>query len=106
MLTLAERLTRLRGERSLTQTQLARLSGVRQGMISRIETGQSQSVKAVGKIAAALNVSVSWLQFGVLAPSDDGQRLVEIFELLGAADRARLLAIAEALEKISRKGLT
>jgi transcriptional regulator with XRE-family HTH domain len=58
MVTIGSRLRRLRQERSITQSQLAKLIGVRQSHISKIENNRSSvSIETLEKIANALGVS-------------------------------------------------
>lgn len=58
MVTIGSRLRRLRQEKSLTQSQLAKLIGVRQSHISKIENNRSSvSIGTLEKIANALGVS-------------------------------------------------
>jgi len=48
-------LIKARNERNLTQKQLAKICGIRQSNLSRIETGaESPSVRTLGKIARGL----------------------------------------------------
>ncbi|WP_456900604.1 helix-turn-helix domain-containing protein [Ewingella americana] len=44
-----------------SQSELARLSGVNQSIISKILTGKNETSKFSGKIAAALGISADWL---------------------------------------------
>lgn len=58
MVAIGVRLRRLRQEKSLTQSQLAKLTGVRQSHISKIENNRSSvSIETLEKIANALGVS-------------------------------------------------
>jgi transcriptional regulator with XRE-family HTH domain len=60
--TLAMRLKRLRGARSLTQEQLAKRSGVSHGYLARLEVGMHDpSLSALAKLAKALGVPVTTL---------------------------------------------
>jgi len=71
---LPERLVYLRNERrSLTQSQLAKMSGVSQSTIAQIERGlKDPSISTLKKIAAALDVHVA-----VLFASDE----VHVFDM-------------------------
>lgn len=58
---------RIRSEREaqrMSQAKLAALSGVKQQMISKLETGESASTGNVVGLARALNVNPWWLQSG------------------------------------------
>lgn len=58
----ARRLRSWRKERGITQSQLARLCGIEQGVLSKYENGyRSMSPKARKALAAALDVSDAWL---------------------------------------------
>ena len=61
--TIGKRIKALRRKRGLTQEELARRAGMRQGMISRIESGQADEVETSTLIALAkgLEVSTDWL---------------------------------------------
>jgi transcriptional regulator with XRE-family HTH domain len=60
--TLAMRLKRLRGARSLTQEQLAKRSGVSHGYLARLEVGMHDpSLSTLAKLAKALGVPVTTL---------------------------------------------
>jgi transcriptional regulator with XRE-family HTH domain len=60
-----------RQRRKLTQLQLARLSGIAQGMISKLENGQIAEPRfsTVMSLARALNLEPSALQFTAPAAS-------------------------------------
>ena len=62
--TVAERLTRLRKARGMTQEELAKKAGVTRHLISHIETGRVERPKDMDKIARALGVSPALVQFG------------------------------------------
>lgn len=62
MKTLCERLQRAMTEAGITtQSDLARLSGVNQSIISKILAGKNETSKYSGRLAAALGVSADWL---------------------------------------------
>ncbi len=98
-----ERLQSRRIELGFSQRELAKLSGVDNGLISRIEAGESRSPTAetVGRLARALGVSSAFLLEGkeesgrVVRPSDP-------LELL----RRSLMAPAPAplVEAIAKRG--
>lgn len=58
-MTIASNLQRLRKAAKLSQTTLAKLSGVSQQLISQIETGENNSTKELPALAKALGVSVA-----------------------------------------------
>ena len=60
----AARLKNTRCEKGLTQGELAKLSGVSQPIISRIEFGEKLTEKQGKKLAEALEVGADWLMFG------------------------------------------
>ena len=63
--TLAGRLRNRRKEFGLTQVQLAEMVGTSQAVIQKIENGKSLRPRILEELAAALEVSPSWLMFGV-----------------------------------------
>lgn len=67
------RLKQLREARELTQGQLAMKSGVGQSHISRLEAGKRPNAKigTVGKLAAALGVSVDYLLVQPMSPKPE-----------------------------------
>lgn len=66
-MSLANRLKSRREELGLSQTALARIAGVSQQLISKIETGKSDATTEGPKLARALRVSIDWLLEGVSA---------------------------------------
>ena len=62
----AGRIKALRAKRGLTQAQLAQLSGISHGYLSRIEIGmQSPTLEVIEKLAAALTVKpAALLEYG------------------------------------------
>lgn len=59
---LSERLRHAMTETGIiSQSDLARLSGVNQSIISKILTGKNETSKYSGKLAAALGISADWL---------------------------------------------
>lgn len=62
MKTLCERLKRAMTETGITtQSDLSRLSGVNQSIISKILAGKNETSKYSGRLAAALGISADWL---------------------------------------------
>jgi transcriptional regulator with XRE-family HTH domain len=68
--TLGRRLRQTRLARGMTQTQLAKLSGVKQSDISKLERGDSASSVGIARLARALGVDPLWLELGEGAPPD------------------------------------
>ncbi|BAO88950.1 XRE family transcriptional regulator [Caballeronia cordobensis] len=64
MRTLADRLRECREEARLSQSELARRSGVSQSTVANIESGRNQGSKHLIPIAEALGVRVEWLNSG------------------------------------------
>lgn len=64
LLTLAERMKFARNRKNLTQERLAQLAGTSQDVINKIEIGKSLRPRNIEKLAAILDVSPAWLQFG------------------------------------------
>ncbi|WP_196798758.1 helix-turn-helix domain-containing protein [Burkholderia diffusa] len=95
--TLAERLKAAREYRRLTQDELARRSGIRQGSISKIESGETREIRSANleKLALALDVSPYWLMFG----DSDGRGEVVAESSISAQD---LLRFYQALKPRSR----
>jgi transcriptional regulator with XRE-family HTH domain len=62
--TLAQRLSRARKKRGLSQTKLAELSGLKQSDISKLETGNMLKTTGMARLARALLVSDLWLELG------------------------------------------
>jgi transcriptional regulator with XRE-family HTH domain len=82
---IGQRVLELRKDQELTQDQLADISGVPQGTISRLERGVSGDVQisTVQKLATALGVSIE----GLLTPSpetDDMELEAAVAQLVGA----------------------
>jgi len=63
--TMASRIRRMRGQRVMTQEQLAYLAGVHRVHLVRIEMGrQTPRAATIRRIATALGVSPEWLKMG------------------------------------------
>lgn len=65
MSTLGENLKKIRKAKKMTQKDLAQKSGVKQSVISDLETGNAKSTGSLLEIANALNVSAEELKKGV-----------------------------------------
>lgn len=64
MKTLAERLTWARKEKNMTQSELARASGVAQSNIGNLESGARKTSRTIAQLAAVLGVDALWLEKG------------------------------------------
>jgi transcriptional regulator with XRE-family HTH domain len=69
MKTLAERIRSSRLKSGLSQMELAEQTQLTQQMISKLESGSSQSTSAILAIAKALRVSAHWLWQGSKVPT-------------------------------------
>ncbi|MCL6397243.1 MULTISPECIES: helix-turn-helix transcriptional regulator [Pectobacterium] len=63
-MTLAERVKKRRQELSITQAQLAGMSGVSQQAINRIESGLISRPRYILEMSRALQCEAEWLQYG------------------------------------------
>lgn len=73
--TFADRLKFARTRSKLNQEELAELSGVGQGIISKLERGRIQKTTSMVALARALKCNPSWLETGIDAPGEvDGQK--------------------------------
>lgn len=61
---LGTRLALAMQQRGMIQTELARLSGLKQPNISKLKRGDTASTAAIARLAAALQVPVRWLELG------------------------------------------
>jgi transcriptional regulator with XRE-family HTH domain len=70
---LADNLKKIRAEKGMSQQRLAKVAGVSQQLISRLEGGKDETSKHLPKLAAALGVSVGKLDpsYLVVLPSGD-----------------------------------
>jgi transcriptional regulator with XRE-family HTH domain len=99
---LGERLRCRRREKGWTQEQLAALAGTNQAVIQKIENGRSLRPRRINEIAAALDVSPSWLMFGD-APKDSldhearaiGETWAQLPEPFRSRIRAEILHYAQ-----------
>lgn len=91
----------LMNERSMSQSELAKLAGLSTSSLSRYAAGHEMPVSAVKAIAKALGVSTDEV-IGVdarrMLPPDQ-QELVDIYRALDERGRAMLLASARALKE-------
>jgi transcriptional regulator with XRE-family HTH domain len=105
-MTYAERLKIARAYAGLTQTELAEKSGIRQQMISKLETGLSDETTATVKLALACGVNPEWLdgEVGDMVPGGKSRfpempDALMLANIIMAVDRV----IKEQKIKISRK---
>lgn len=121
---LASRLLKARTKKGLTQTQLAKLVGVRQSTIGNLESRQRKTSRNLAAIAEVLDVSPLYLETGKMqdqrasapvqsADDDDDlirvnaaeRRLVRLYREASDIAREKILMEAEASEKRLFTGL-
>lgn len=95
-MTIGANLQRLRKAAKLSQTQLAKLSGVSQQLISQIETDVNNSTKELPALANALGVPVSEID-----ESYASKILTVDFRSLTPENLGKLIAINKKLELFS-----
>ncbi|WP_209529425.1 helix-turn-helix domain-containing protein [Serratia fonticola] len=91
MKTLCERLQMAMQKTGITsQSELSRLSGVNQSIISKILTGKNETSKFSGKIAAALGISADWLinGSGSMEGDDAPLQMVDVSRLVSVWDES------------------
>ncbi len=73
-----------------SQSELSRLSGVNQSIISKILTGKNETSKFSGKIAAALGISADWLinGSGSMEGDDAPLQMVDVSRLVSVWDES------------------
>ena len=69
MATLGENLKKIRKAKKMTQKELAQKSGVKQSVISDLETGNAKSTGSILELANALGVTAEELKKGVNYPT-------------------------------------
>ena len=106
----AERLKHYRTLRGLSQTQLAKMTGIKQATISQIETGGNATSKHIFKLAEALSVPVYELDSTIPKPGSPlPQDILDVVnELMGMPDEDRqdVLASLRTTLAIVRKKTT
>lgn len=70
MATLGENLKKIRKMRKLTQKELAQKSGVKQSVISDLETGSAKTTGSILELANALGVTAEELKKGIVKEAD------------------------------------
>ena len=96
--TMHENLTRLRAHYRMNQVELARITGLSQGCISQLETGERlPSPETLALIAKALEVSEEEL----MGNSDDLERmhLMRDYQSLPRQDKRLVLQLIDRLSK-------
>ena len=71
MTTLGENLKKIRKAKKMTQKELAQKSGVKQSVISDLETGNAKSTGSILELANALGVTAEELKKGVIGELDN-----------------------------------
>ena len=71
MSTLGENLKKLRKAKKMTQKELAQKSGVKQSVISELETGTAKSTGSILELASALGITAEELKKGVVGEFDN-----------------------------------
>ena len=71
MSTLGENLKKLRKAKKMTQKELAQKSGVKQSVISELETGIAKSTGSILELASALGITAEELKKGVVSEFDN-----------------------------------
>lgn len=93
MKTLCQRLQIAMQRTGITsQSELARLSGVNQSIISKILTGKNETSKFSGRIAAALGISADWLinGSGSMEGNDTNLEKVDVSRMISVWDESGL----------------
>lgn len=104
-LSIGQRIRFLRGERGMSQAELARLIGITPQSLGGIELGKSKSPSAVTllRLAAALDANPEWIIHGrgkcnlSDAPGATTEEFIRVFEALSPEHQAALLAAAKSL---------
>lgn len=65
MESLAQRIKLIRKKRKLSQEELAKMVGVSQNAIQKIESGETKEPRNILQLSKALAVDPNWLQFGI-----------------------------------------
>lgn len=105
--TFGDRLRNLRTARKLTQDQLAKALGIKQGSLTQLETGKSKgpSSKTLTKLARIFEVDPEWLMTGkgaqhpVSALGESEAELVLIYRSLSPEGREYVLGRARTLHR-------
>ena len=89
MATLGENLKKIRKAKKMTQKELAQKSGVKQSVISDLETGNAKSTGSILELANALGVTAEELKKGITGDFDNNvvpvtQRLIPVLSWVQA----------------------
>ncbi|MCH4243719.1 helix-turn-helix domain-containing protein [Acinetobacter gerneri] len=111
MSTLGENLKKLRKAKKMTQKDLAQKSGVKQSVISELETGVAKSTGSILELASALGITAEELRKGVINGFDNNvvpitSRLIPVLSWVQAGSMTSVesidpLEIAEWLPALS-----
>lgn len=98
MATLGENLKKLRKAKKMTQKELAQKSGVKQSVISDLETGNAKSTGSILELANALGVTAEELKKGITGDFDNNvipvtQRLIPVLSWVQAGSMTSVEAI-------------
>ncbi len=104
-MSIGSRIRQAREARHLKQGELAKAIGIAQASLSLLESGRSASPKGttLTELARVLHVEPSWILTGRGPMTSDEQQkpdqpeILQIWQALGRAKRAALLAAARAL---------
>jgi transcriptional regulator with XRE-family HTH domain len=105
--TVGQRIRDLRVARKLTQEQLAKAIGIKQGSLTQLETGKSKAPasKTLTKLARLFEVDPEWLMTGrgpqhpVSSLGDEESELVLLYRSLSTEGRAYVLGRARTLHQ-------
>ena len=107
-MTVGDRLKKIRKEQGLTQLELQKLSGVKQGTIGAIERGFLKKSTFLLPLADALGIDPIWLDTGKQRQKEAGEVTAlerEILKLLRGLDQEQLRREVAYLQKIAQKDL-
>ena len=98
MATLGENLKKLRKAKKMTQKELAQKSGVKQSVISDLETGNAKSTGSILELANALGVTAEELKKGITGDFDNNvvpvtQRLIPVLSWVQAGSMTSVESI-------------
>lgn len=105
-MTIGERIKWLRGERGMSQAELARLIGIKPQSLGGIELGKSKSPSAqtLLRLAAALDANPEWIIHGrgthdmASIPAATEAEFVKAYRALSPEHQAAILAAAKSLK--------
>jgi len=98
-----ELFVRLRGEKKLSQSDLAKAVNVSQQLIGEIEAGRTRSTRAIYKIAHALGTTANLLDSDIPAIEGRWAKIQQDLTKLDEEDAARILERIESdIEFVNR----